>query len=158
VGDFFSNLTPQRIIIFVVCVGIIVFYVRYKWGRASKYVDDRNKLYSEHYSKMEEYAARVRTDPRWPRFIEHMQSRYRVVDTDEPPDDETFVVHYCSIWDETGRQYEPGEDTSGVTSMSAFLKRRIKPKYIRFQMSPGGDVTEEKIGGMTWYDMFEKSV
>jgi hypothetical protein len=87
-----------------------------------------------------------------------MQSRYRVIDSGETPDEETFVVHYCSIWDETGKQYEPGEDTAGVTSMSAFLRRQSKPRYVRFQLSPGGKVTEDNIGGMAWYDMFEKSV
>jgi hypothetical protein len=158
VGDFLNNLTPQRVIIFVVCVAIIVLYVRYKWGRASRYVEGRNQVYAEHYRKMDQYAARVRTDPRWPRFLEQMQSSYRLIDAGTPPDDDTFVVHYCSIWDETGKQYEPGEDAAGITSMSAFLRRKTKPRYIRFQLSPSGDVTEEKIGGMTWYDMFEKSV
>ena len=76
-GDFFSNLTPQRIIIFVVCVGILVFWIRFKWRR---------------------------------------------------------------------------------TTMSAFLKRKTKPKYLMFQLSPTEEITEEKIGGMNWYDMFEKSV
>ena len=153
-----EDITPQRIIIFVACVAIIVFWIRYKWRRASKYVEGRNEVYSEHYRKMDEYAARVRQDSRWPGFLSQMQSSYSVIDSGTPPDDNTFTVHYCSIWDETGKQYEPGEDIEGKTSMSAFLKRKAKPRYLRFQLNPSGEVTEEKIGGMSWYDMFEKSV
>ncbi len=158
-GGVFSNMTPQRIITIVVCLGIIVLWIRFKWNRTSKFVDGRNELHSEHYRKMNEYAVRVRQeDNRWAGFLSQMQSRYSVVDTGVPHDDETFVVHYCFIWDETGKQYEPGEDSSGRSSMSAFLKRKAKPKYLRFQLSATGEITEHKIGGTGWYDMFEKSV
>jgi len=156
--NYFSNITPQRIITFVVCTGIIVLWIRFKWKRTSRYVEGRNELYSQHYRKMNEYAMRVRQDSRWSGFLSQMQSMHQVMDTGTPPDDQTFVVHHCFIWDDTGKQFEPGEDTAGRTSMSAFLKRKVKPKYLRFQLNPAGEVTEHKVSGSAWYDMFEKSV
>jgi len=63
-GEFFSNLAPQRIIILAVCVGIIVLWMRFKWKRTNSYVESRNELYSEHYRKLQEYAGRVRLDTR----------------------------------------------------------------------------------------------
>ena len=158
-GDLFRNMTPQQLIILALCVGIVVAWILFRWKRTSKFVEGRNELFSEHYLKMNEYAARVRDqDSRWAGFLSQMQSRYPVIDTGTPPDAQTFLVHYCFIWDETGRQYEPGEDTAGRTSISAFLKRKAKPKYLRFQLSSTGEVTEHKVSGMAWYDMFEKSV
>lgn len=157
-GEFFSGLTPQRVIIFIVCVAFIVLYFRYRWRRAGRYVEDRNRVYADHYRSMEDYAGRVRGDARWPGFLREMQGRYSVVDGGEAPDDDTYTVHYCSIWDGSGKQFEPGEDTAGTTFMSAFLRRKARPRYMRFQLSPTGEVTEERLGGMAWYDLFEKSV
>ncbi|MCK5130527.1 MAG: hypothetical protein KAR40_00060 [Candidatus Sabulitectum sp.] len=157
-SDIFSKFTTQGVIILMLCVGVIFFRIRSRWNKSSKYVDERNELFSEHYRKINEYAARVRKDGRWAGFLSQIQSRYQVIDLGPPPDDQTFVVHYCSIWDEIGKQYEPDEDTTGRTSISAFLKRKAKPKYLSFTLSPTGNVTEEKIGGSAWYDMFEKSV
>jgi|GEM_PF-3019146 len=157
-GDYLSNLTPQRIITIVVCVGLLVLWFRFKWSRTCKYVNSRNELFSDHYKKLNEYSLRVMTDPRWSGFLSKMQNRCSVVVSGTPGDDQTYCVHYCCIWDSLGKQYEPGETGSENASFTAYLKRSSKPRYIQFDMSPAGEISESKVGGSSWYDMFEKSV
>ncbi len=148
----------QRILTLAGSLIVIALIVLYRWRRAGRYVESRNELYSEHYEKLGKYASRVREDSRWPGFLSSMRERYQVIDSGESADDETYSVHYCCIWDATGRQYEPGEDEAGVSSVTAYLRRRAKPKYLSFTLDPSGGVTEEKVSGTSWYDMFEKSV
>lgn len=148
----------QRILTLAGAVVIIALFLYFKWRRASKYVDSRNELYSEHYRKLQEYSAKVRQDKRWSGFFSQIQSRYQVLDSGDPSDKETYSVHYCCIWDETGKQYEPNQDESGVSSITAYLKRKAKPKYLSLTLSPSGEVTQEKVSGGSWYEMFERSV
>jgi len=141
-----------------VSVAIIAVYLYLKWKRASRYVENRNKAYTEHYRKVFEYSDKVRSDERWPGFLAMIQERHRAVDAGVPPDEETYEVFYRSIWDANGTQYEPNQAEPGIAGISAFLKRKAKPRYIMVQVSPSGEFTEEKVSGTSWYDMFEKSV
>ncbi|MBN2585672.1 MAG: hypothetical protein JXA64_03410 [Candidatus Fermentibacteraceae bacterium] len=43
--------------------------------------------------------------------------------------------------------------TTGTT-----LSTEGSSRYRRFHLSPAGEVTEDRIGSTTWYDMFEKPV
>ena len=156
--NYLNNLTPQRIITLVVCVAIIVIWIRFKWSRASRYVEGRNELHSDHYRKLYEYTLRVMQDHRWPGLFSEMQSRYSVVNPGSPCEDETYQVHYASIYNDIGRQYEPNEQGAEFTFVSVYLKRKAKPKYINFVLSPAGELTESSVKGGQWYDMFEKSV
>lgn len=153
-----EGLLSNRPLVIAVSVAIIAVYMYLKWKRASRYVEERNKAYTEHYRKVYEYSDRVRTDKRWPGFLAMIQERHPVVDTGEPSDEETYQVHYRSIWDSAGTQYEPNQAEPGVSGISAFLKRKAKPCYIMVQISPSGEFSEEKVSGGRWYDMFEKSV
>lgn len=153
-----EGLLSNRPLVVAVSVAIIAVYLYLKWKRASRYVEERNKAYSEHYRKVYEYSDRVRSDERWPGFLAMIQERHSVVDTGEPQDEETYQVHYRSIWDSAGTQYEPNQAEPGVASISAYMKRSAKPRYILVQVSPTGEFTEEKVSRSSWYDMFEKSV
>ena len=153
-----EGLLSNRPLVVAVSVAVIGVYLFLKWKRASSYVDQRNKVYSEHYKKVYEYSDRVRSDKRWLGFMAMIQERHPVVDTGEPADEETYQVHYRSIWDSAGTQYEPNQAQPGVSGISAFLKRKAKPRYIMVQISPTGEFSEEKVSGASWYDMFEKSV
>ncbi len=153
-----EGLLSNRPLVIAVSISVIVVYMFLKWRRASRYVDERNKVYSEHYKKVFEYSDRVRSDERWPGFMAMIQERHPVVDTGEPPDEETYQVYYRSIWDAYGTQYEPNQAQPGIAGISAFLKRKAKPRYIMVQVSATGEFTEEKVSRTSWYDMFEKSV
>lgn len=153
-----EGLLSNRPLVVAVSVAIIAVYLYLKWKRAGRYVEDRNRAYSDHYRKVFEYSDRVRTDRRWPGFLAMIQERHPAVDTGEPPDDETYQVHYRSIWDADGTQYEPDQAESGGANISAYLKRRAKPMYLLVQVNSKGEFTEEKVSGSSWYDMFEKSV
>lgn len=153
-----EGLLSNRPLVLAVSIAVIVGYVYLRWRRASRFVEERNKAYSEHYRKVFEYSDRVRSDERWPGFLAMIQERYSVVDTGEPSDDETYQVFYRSIWDTGGTQYEPNQAEPGASGISAFLKRKAKPRYIMVQVSPSGEFSEEKVSGASWYDMFEKSV
>jgi hypothetical protein len=157
-NGFFEGLLSNRPLVVAVSVLVILAYIVIRWRRAGRYVEDRNKLYSEHYKKVFEYSDRVRSDQRWPGFLAMIQERHPVVDTGEPSDEETYQVYYRSIWDAGGAQYEPNQAEPGVSGISAFLKRKAKPRFIMVQVSPTGEFTEEKVSGASWYDMFEKSV
>ena len=153
-----EGLLSNRPLVVLVSIAVIVILIVLRWRRAGRYVDERGKLYSQHYRKIFEYSERVAEDKRWPGFLAMIQSRYRVTESGEPPEDETYQVFYRSIWDEYGTQYEPNHAEPEKTSISAFLKRKARPRYLRVQINPSGEFTEEKVSGSSWYDMFEKSV
>ena len=148
----------QRVVVLAASLAIIAFFFYLKWRRASNYVDSRNELYTEHYRKLQEYALRVQKDDRWPGFLSKMQESHQVAESDEVIDDETHTVHYGCIWDSTGRQYEPDQDETGMSSITAYLKRKSKPRYLSMTMGPSGELTEEKVSNGSWYEMFERSV
>lgn len=154
IEGFLSN----RPLVVAVSVAIIAVYLYLKWKRASRFVEERNKAYAEHYRKVFEYSDRVRSDERWPGFLAMIQERHSVVDTGEPQDEETYQVVYRSIWDADGTQYEPNQAEPGRAGISAYLKRKAKPRYIMVQVSANGEFSEEKVSGGSWHDMFERSV
>ena len=88
-NGFFEGLLSNRPLVVAVSVLVILAYIVIRWRRAGRYVEDRNKLYSEHYKKVFEYSDRVRSDQRWPGFLAMIQERHPVVDTGEPSDEET---------------------------------------------------------------------
>lgn len=153
-----EGLLSNRPLVVAVSVAIIAVYLYLKWKRAARYVEERNKAYSEHYRKVFEYSDRVRTDSRWPGFLAMIQERHPVVDTGEPPDDETYQVFYRSIWGTDGTQYEPDQAEPGKANIAAYLKRSAKPRYLLVQLNANGEFTEEKVSASSWYDMFEKSI
>ncbi len=157
-NDYSSGILSNRPLVIVVSAIIIIVYLLLKWKRTGKYVEESNKIYSEHYRKMFEYSDRVRTDQRWPGFLAMIQERHQLVDTGEPIDDETYKIHHRFIWDANGTQQEPNEAQPGTTGITAYLKRKAKPRYLRVTMNMNGEITEDKVSGMSWYDMFEKSV
>ncbi len=149
-------MTTSRIIIIVVSAAFLIIYFYNKWKKASNYVDESAKAYSENQKNRIEYSKRCQQDKRWADFYNRLKDKYKV-SLERPIDEDTYEIFDISIIRPDGSYYEPNSEGSENGSIIVYLKRKSSPKYL-LVYSDNNVLMEKKISGSHWYSLFESAV